>query len=140
KQTLVTLLLIVFCQLTFAQTTSQNKNIPPRNSIVSLYPFAFIAGNFRLGFEQRISDATTIKVIPSLGLADHSTFYNLDDYFGLSIEGMLKYFPLKKSPNGFYGSAYLIYKYAEGTGNNYYDVYTPYPSPSPTNRTGNARA
>lgn len=80
------------------------------SSVISLYPFQFIFSNFKLGFEQKASGKLSVRGVASLGLSEHSTVYDVDNYSAFSAEVQVRYFPMHKSPSGFYGAAYLYDK------------------------------
>ncbi len=102
------LIISCFCSA-FSQQSEKNKRDASidGNSVISMYPFQFIFSNFKLGFEQKISEKLSLKGIASLGLNEHSLVYDVENYSAFSVEGQLRYFPMKKSPSGIYGAAYF---------------------------------
>ncbi len=127
KTTLLLLLSFSFFSLAKAQTVKRSDSVhyhgTDANSVISVYPFPFIANNFMLGFEQKLSNKSTVKLAVSMGLADNSSFYNITDYTGFYGEGQYRYFPLKNAPAGFFGGFYLFDKFATF---NRYDYNYPY--------------
>ncbi|MFM2048791.1 MAG: hypothetical protein RI955_1339 [Bacteroidota bacterium] len=107
-----------------------NKLIYP-DKIFCFYPLAAIAGNFKVGFERRLSDNTSIKTNVRIGFADESSFYkyeNNNNYynngffssysssspiknlFNSMLEFQYRYYFADKAPQGFYGGFYGFYK------------------------------
>jgi hypothetical protein len=100
------------------------------NSVISMYPFQFIFSSFKLGFEQKISEKLSFKGMASLGLNEHSLIYDVENYSAFSIEGQLRYFPMKKSLSGIYGAVYF---YDRGASFEEFIIFPgPFPIPATT--------
>jgi hypothetical protein len=112
------------------------------NKIFCFYPFAGIASNFKVGFERRLSDNTSIKTNVRIGFADESSFYKYEKYnyrnsynsysgynsgtvknlFNTMLEFQYRYYFADKAPQGFYGGFYGYYKMASF--NSKYSIYS----------------
>ena len=120
---------ILLCAITFSSFGqgyhSNATYTTDSKSVISFHPFSFFASNFKLGFEQKMSDKCAVKGIALYGLSDRNVLLGVDDYTGYGIEGQVKYFPFEKGPAGFYGALFFYDKFASFTTNDYqYDYVT----------------
>lgn len=125
------------------------------SKIFCFYPLAGIASNFKIGFERRLSDNTSIKTNVRVGFADESSFYKYDknnyisslniysnynygvvkNLFTAMLELQYRYYFADKAPQGFYGGFYGYYKMATFNSaysytNSYTSSYYPYTTTS----------
>lgn len=124
--------LIVTCAFVFASALSsvaqskkmvkkkEKKQYELTNSL-SLYPFAFAASSFMVGYEHRLNEFSALRMNGALGFSDNSNYYSLNQnvsfsgyYSGRNMNSAYgeiqyrKYF--KKALDGFYAGPYAYFK------------------------------
>lgn len=93
---------------------------PAPKGIVSWYPIPMFFSHLMVGYENSLSQKTSLKGMFAFGAAQKSDFYNLNDMRSLHGELQFRFYPLGNGLRGPFVGGFGLVKNMQGYYNNYY--------------------
>jgi hypothetical protein len=94
----------------FQDDIDRAKTLEPPQYGISIYPFSIIGSNLTLSLEKSAGFHTSVRAIGSIGMAERSNYYDVDDMTSGYFEVQGRYYPIGPSMVGVYFGGFGYYK------------------------------